>query len=176
MNQYEIDKQRMREAIEYAMEYSQDPDTKSGCQITFDVPKLSGEYDFIFGTNRLPQGIELEDWMLERPAKYDWLEHCERDAIHRAKGSVNNGTLYVNWQPCPECAKAMINAGIKRVVVFKEGQEAYERLSGQNPSEKDWHSASSIDMMERAGIKVDVMSFIWNGQVKCKFRGQEVLF
>ena len=50
-------------------------------------------------------------------------DHAERDAIKRAKGSVRNATLYVTLEPCchwgktPPCTDAVIEAGIKRVVI-----------------------------------------------------------
>lgn len=171
LNQYEIDKQRMKEAIEYAMVHSENPKTKSGCSIYFDDTRLPA-----FGTNRLPIGVIPEPWMFEYPEIYDTLDHAEADAIHRYKGFVKDGTLYINWNPCMPCARMMLNARIKRVVIHKEGQEAYEKLSGQNPSEINWHKIDSIDFMRKAGIQVDVMSFNWNGQVKGMFRGTEVSF
>jgi diaminohydroxyphosphoribosylaminopyrimidine deaminase/5-amino-6-(5-phosphoribosylamino)uracil reductase len=50
-------------------------------------------------------------------------DHAEVDAIKRAKGSVRNATLYVTLEPCchwgktPPCVDAVIEAGIKRVVI-----------------------------------------------------------
>jgi diaminohydroxyphosphoribosylaminopyrimidine deaminase/5-amino-6-(5-phosphoribosylamino)uracil reductase len=50
-------------------------------------------------------------------------DHAEVDAIRRAKGSVRNATLYVTLEPCchwgktPPCVDALIEAGIKRVVI-----------------------------------------------------------
>jgi diaminohydroxyphosphoribosylaminopyrimidine deaminase/5-amino-6-(5-phosphoribosylamino)uracil reductase len=50
-------------------------------------------------------------------------DHAEIDAIKRARGSVRNATLYVTLEPCchqgktPPCVNALIEAGIKRVVI-----------------------------------------------------------
>lgn len=50
-----------------------------------------------------------------------WVEHAERNSIYnaaRANIPVEGCTMYMNFLPCPchECAKAVIQAGIKRIV------------------------------------------------------------
>jgi dCMP deaminase len=57
----------------------------------------------------------------ERPAKYLWTEHAERNAIYNAarSGAVTEGcTLYVNLHPCAGCARAILQSGIQTVVTF----------------------------------------------------------
>lgn len=165
------DKSYMKQAYEYANEYSQDPDTKSGCIL------IDGKYNnIVFGTNRIPSGSKLEPYMLERPAKYSYLEHCERDAIYQAVRlgiSLLGWTLYVNWQPCMECARALISSGIKRVVIHKEGQETYERLAAIEKG-GDWHEYDSVEFMRNAGIQVDILSMDFNGEVLSRFRGKDI--
>lgn len=74
------------------------------------------------GFNGFPRGIdELDDERWERPQKYDWVEHAERNAIYNAARNgvqTNGATLYLNWRPIPciNCAKAIIQAGIKEIV------------------------------------------------------------
>lgn len=69
--------------------------------------------------------------------------HAEQNAIIQAAylgQSIDGGTLYCTTQPCVICAKMLINAGIKRIVI----REAYpDELSDQ--------------MLKEAGIRVDVM-------------------
>ncbi|MDD5289587.1 MAG: deaminase [Patescibacteria group bacterium] len=56
-----------------------------------------------------------------RPEKYLWTEHTERNAIYNAANAgiaINGCTMYINWEPypCPDCARAVIQAGIIEVV------------------------------------------------------------
>lgn len=49
--------------------------------------------------------------------------HCEINAISQAAKlgvSINNSTMYLKMAPCPTCAKAIINSGIKRVVCLRK--------------------------------------------------------
>lgn len=69
------------------------------------------------GYNSFPRGIDdnREDRQ-ERPEKYYWMEHAERNAIYNAARSgvsTEGCTLYLSrWFPCHECVRGIINAGI----------------------------------------------------------------
>jgi len=55
----------------------------------------------------------------QRPEKYLWTEHAERNAIYacaRAGTSTNNCIMVIKWFPCAECARAIIQSGIKVLV------------------------------------------------------------
>ena len=72
------------------------------------------------GYNGFPRGVDdnVEE-RHQRPAKYLWPEHAERNAIFNAArtGTALDGcTLYVNLHPCADCARAIIQTGIKLVV------------------------------------------------------------
>jgi dCMP deaminase len=97
------------------MELSDDKDTKIGAVI------ISYNSFVLLDSNCLPTGIDFITYpeRLIRPEKYKWIEHAERNVIYRAarKGKCTDGsTLYTNGIPCIECARAIIQAGIKRVV------------------------------------------------------------
>lgn len=68
------------------------------------------------GWNGFPRGInDNVDERHERPAKYQWTEHAERNAIYGAASrghSVQGCTMYVSWYPCADCARAIIQSGI----------------------------------------------------------------
>ena len=54
--------------------------------------------------------------------KYLWVSHAERNAIYNAAllgVSTKGCTIYVPWYPCIECAKAIVQAGIGRIVCFE---------------------------------------------------------
>ena len=72
------------------------------------------------GYNGFVRGVD--DKVLERherPAKYSWTEHAERNAIYNAARlgiALNGCTAHVNWFPCIDCARAIVQAGVIRLV------------------------------------------------------------
>ena len=91
--------------------------------------------------------LHEERW--ERPEKYEWIEHAERNAVYNAARvgvSLNGCTAYLNWEPrpCIPCARAFIQAGISEVV----GPDiAFS-------SNKDWKFDKSVIMLQEAGVGV----------------------
>lgn len=73
------------------------------------------------GYNGFPRGInETDPARWERPIKYQFVEHAERNAIYNAARSgatTKNCTAYMESPPCADCARALIQAGIMKVVV-----------------------------------------------------------
>jgi dCMP deaminase len=74
------------------------------------------------GYNGFPRGSNDEiDSRHERPAKYFYTEHAERNAIYNAVRSgvcLKDSKIYLPWFPCVDCARAIINSGIKDVVAI----------------------------------------------------------
>lgn len=75
------------------------------------------------GYNGFPRGVndQVEE-RYERPLKYKYTEHAERNAIYNAarngiklKGSV----MYLQWYPCCDCARAIIQSGISTLFCGK---------------------------------------------------------
>lgn len=92
------------------------------------------------GYNGTPSGFEnvCED---ENGLTKPYVLHAEANAITKIARSGNNSdgaTLYVTASPCIECAKLIIQAGIKRVIY----SEPYRLSDG-------------IDLLKRAGIEVE---------------------
>lgn len=106
----------MRETLFKAYNYSKDNSTKVGALIigeeTFEVRSS--------GYNGMPRGCnDNKPERLKRPEKYLWFEHAERNAIYNAAkvGTPLEGTiLFVTLTPCMDCARAIIQSGIKGVV------------------------------------------------------------
>lgn len=123
--------------------WSKDRSTKVGAVVVGPHRELRST-----GYNGFPRGVDdtVED-RHERPRKYLFAEHAERNAIYFAALNgvrLEGCTLYVTMFPCADCARAAISAGIKRVVAPK-------------PERPDWaeqHEAARIMFME-AGITVD---------------------
>lgn len=74
------------------------------------------------GYNGFPRGVDdLEATRHERPAKYRWTEHAERNAVYNAARhgiALEGARMYLNWEPCPcsDCARAVIQSGITEVI------------------------------------------------------------
>lgn len=76
------------------------------------------------GYNSFPRGLsDNESYRQERPEKYYWFEHAERNAIYNAARigvSTKGCTMYLSCGiPCADCARGIINAGIRKVFVEK---------------------------------------------------------
>lgn len=72
------------------------------------------------GWNGFPRGIQDDiEERHQRPDKYKWTEHAERNAIYNAcsKGiSLLNTTMYLLWYPCADCARAIVQCGVAGIV------------------------------------------------------------
>lgn len=134
---------RMIVLAQHIAQWSKDPSTKVGAVIVDDKNRVVGH-----GYNGFPRGVEDDPELLEnRTAKYPRTVHAELNAILNARGSVEGCTLYVTMGPCAECAKAIIQSGISRVVISREASEASDRWS--DSQKVGW------DMMDQPGISVD---------------------
>ncbi len=96
---------------------SKDPNTQVGaCIVSPDHKILS------MGYNGLPIGCSDDEFPWRREGdplenKYFYTTHSELNAILNYRGgSLEGATIYVSLFPCNECAKAIIQAGIREVV------------------------------------------------------------
>lgn len=97
--------------------WSKDPSRKIGAVIVGEKGQIISQ-----GYNGFPRGIQDNEHRLtNRNVKYRYVVHAEANAIYNAihNGSSTNGaTIYVTGLPvCHECAKAIIQTGIKVVVM-----------------------------------------------------------
>lgn len=103
---------------------SKDPNTQVGaCIVSQDNKILS------MGYNGFPNGCSDDDFPWEREGekmntKYPFVTHSELNAILNYRGGSLEGTkLYVSLFPCNECAKAIIQAGIRTIVYDSDKYE-----------------------------------------------------
>ena len=96
---------------------SKDPNTQGGaCIVSPDNKILS------MGYNGFPKGCSDDDFPWAREGngienKYYYTTHSELNAILNYRGgSLEGAKMYVSLFPCNECAKAIIQAGIKTVI------------------------------------------------------------
>ncbi|MCD7813253.1 MAG: dCMP deaminase family protein [Lachnospiraceae bacterium] len=121
---------------------SKDPNSQVGtCIVSEDNKILS------MGYNGFPKGCSDDEFPWEREGdetdtKYPYVVHSELNAILNYRGgSLEGAKLYVSLFPCNECAKAIIQAGIKTVVY---DDDKYEGTSSVLTSKR---------MMDAAGVR-----------------------
>lgn len=72
------------------------------------------------GFNGFPRGVNDDvEARYERPAKYKYTEHAERNAIYNAARHgirLEGSTMYLRWYPCADCARAIVQSGIKNMI------------------------------------------------------------
>ena len=75
------------------------------------------------GYNGFPRGVNDDvESRHERPDKYLWTEHAERNAIYNAASAgitIKGATLYMPWYPCMDCARGIIQSGIAHLVLIE---------------------------------------------------------
>ena len=104
------------------------------------------------GYNSFPRGINDDiSERQERPEKYFWFEHAERNAIYNAARigvSTLGTTMYMTCgMSCSDCARAIINSGVSKIVLRK----------GKGAKGDKWNESSirSIQMFKEAGVIVE---------------------
>ena len=121
---------------------SKDPNTKVGACIVNQNKRIIG-----IGYNGFPCGCSDDTFPWSREGnfldtKYPYVVHAEPNAILNSTSSLEGATLYVTLFPCNECAKLIIQSGIKEIVY---GLNKYEDSDAVKASNK---------MFEAAGIKL----------------------
>ena len=119
-----------------------DPSTQVGaCIVSQDNIIISTGY------NGMPKGCSDDEFPWERSGaenetKYPYVVHAELNAILNANGRDLRGSkLYVALFPCNECAKAIIQSGVKEVVYLSD---KYKDTMGNLASKK---------MLDAAGVQ-----------------------
>ena len=98
---------------------SKDPNTQVGaCIVSQDNIIISTGY------NGMPKGCSDDEYPWDRvgeETKYPYVVHAELNAVLNANGRDLRGSrLYVALFPCNECAKAIIQSGVKEVVYLSD--------------------------------------------------------
>ena len=145
---------------------SKDPKTKIGAIIVKDRHIVSTGY------NGLPIGVnDAIEARSQRPDKYKWYEHGERNAIYAASKfgiSTEGATLYTNSLPCADCARGIIQSGIANVYVHHQFGEICNSVQREQ-----WkgHDTVTFDMFNEA----DINCFTIDKILGCKafFDGKE---
>lgn len=131
---------------------SKDPSTQVGACIVGNnnIILALGYNGFPRGCSddEFPWGKDPEDDILEH--KYMYVVHAEANAILNTSGaSLKGSTLYVTMFPCNECAKLIIQSGIKKVITARPTAEAQLKLTEATKKSRQ----ASIRMFRAAGVE-----------------------
>jgi len=130
---------------EYIAGWSKDPSTKVGCVITDSRHRIIS-----VGFNGLPAGVKDKPERLnDREQKLLMVQHAEVNALNFASRDTS-GCIAYTWPlpPCTQCAGALIQAGIERVVA--------PELTGTH-DRWERHIELTKKMFAEAGVQVDLL-------------------
>jgi len=140
-------------------QWSKDPSVKVGAVIVNPKNRAVVSLGFNGFPRNVADNLTANGSRYERPVKYIYTEHAERNAIYNAARlghSTEGCTLYLNWAPdnvCADCARAIIQAGIS--VVY--GSTTQMRMSSAAPG--SWHEGTVLAaaMLREAGVIATVV-------------------
>ncbi|KKP59618.1 MAG: dCMP deaminase [Candidatus Magasanikbacteria bacterium GW2011_GWC2_34_16] len=124
-------------------ERSKDPSTQAGAVIVNNKNVVVG-----MGYNGFPRGIESDQLPWEREGsfldtKYAYVCHAEENAVYNANSRSTEGCVtYCTLFPCNECAKTLIQNGIKEIVYESDKYNEVDAF------------IASRRLLELAGIKL----------------------
>ena len=129
--------------------WSKDPNTQVGAVVVGSKGQILSQ-----GYNGFPRGIKDSNKRLnDRDLKLTLIVHAEMNAIYNATYSgvsLDGSTIFIYGLPaCSECAKGIIQVGIKKVVVSKECIEARPHWN------ESWNKSKA--MFDEAGVNIFVV-------------------
>ncbi|UNT95808.1 deoxycytidylate deaminase [Allobaculum mucilyticum] len=131
---------------------SKDPNTQVGACIVNPQKRVVG-----LGYNGFPRGCSDLEYSWDRDGgfldtKYAYVVHAELNAILNSIQNLNGCTLYVSLFPCNECAKAIIQSGISKVVYESD---KYCGTEGNLASKRMFQDAGVELMQMKHPIQID---------------------
>jgi dCMP deaminase len=126
---------------------SHDTHTQHGCVITDQNNRILG-----VGYNGFPKGVDDNKLPTDRPDKYFWMVHSERNALSNCVIRPDNGIAYVTGQCCNDCIVALWQEGIKKVYMIDDhGTHLFDK-----EAKKRFDLFISMSKMEIHKIKPDL--------------------
>jgi len=153
----------LKETCNYEMKNSTDNSTKN-CAIIVNDNKIIS-----IGVNEFPFNVKETKERWQKPKKYSYVEHAERNAIYNAAKHgriINNSTMFCPWYACDNCARAIIQSGIKRVVGLK---------SLKDKTYNQWKESVdlALEMLSEADVITDFIDFKLG--INLRFNNEDIL-
>lgn len=135
---------RFIDLADHISSWSKDRSTKVGAVIVGNNKEILS-----VGYNGFPRGVsdDIKE-RHERPLKYKWSEHAERNAIYNAARNgvrTEGASMYLQWFPCCDCARAVIQSGI-RLLVCPKPELDHPRWGQNFRISKEMLQESNIEM------------------------------
>ena len=133
---------------------SKDPSTTVGACIVNKKNRIVG-----IGYNGFPYGCEDTEYPWGRDqsdflnCKYPYVVHAEPNAILNATCPLDDCTIYVTLFPCNECAKLIIQSGIKEVVYMSDKYEG----TNENIASKRMLKSANVKWRQMKEIKIELI-------------------
>jgi len=139
---------------EYFLNIAEQVKLKSKDESTQIGAVIVGEDNEVLSTgyNSFPRGMDdSKQERQERPEKYFWFEHAERNAIYNAARvgtALKNSTIYLtSGVPCMDCSRGIVNSGIK-VIWCKR------TCTTKNKEKWEESQLKSIQLLNECGVQV----------------------
>lgn len=147
---------------------SPDPSTQNGAVLVDQI----GYRGTILGIgyNHFPEGVSDAFWHGDKEEKYARVVHAETSAILNAAcngRSTNGSTLVCGWAACSNCAKHIVEAGIKKLV-----RHSFEQNVGTTGNY--WYEDCLVgdEIMKNAGVEIVEVAPV-NLDIVLRRNGQE---
>lgn len=135
---------------------SKDPNTQVGACIVKDKKILS------LGYNGAPNGYSDDEFPWEREGeflntKYAFVVHAEENAIINYNGNKKDligASVYVTEFPCNECAKIIVQSGIKEVIYLSDKYHDTDM------------SIASRQILDKCGVKYNQINFLKDAKIE----------
>jgi dCMP deaminase len=148
---------------------SPDPSTQNGAIIVFH--DLHGRERYHYACNTYPEGVKDQPERLVRPLKYAFIEHAERNVIFDAARDGTFGcyraadmVMYAPWFACADCARAIIQVGIKKVI-------GHQVIHDKTPGHWKESINHAYAMFKEAGVETQLIPGELNGP-ELRFNGE----
>ena len=134
---------------------SKDPSTQVGACVASKKNKV-----LTMGYNGTPIGVDDEKMPWSRvgsplETKYLYVCHAELNAILNSPTSLEDGRIYVTLFPCNECAKAIIQSGIKEVIYLSDKYATSENnIASRRLMDECGVTYKKIDLPEEKEINI----------------------
>lgn len=137
--------------VEQARRMSDDPHTQVGALIWKDGIRSITWNTFCGPVHEM---INCNPEKFERPEKYHWFEHAERNGIYecgRNGISLKGAAIYQNGLPCTDCARAIGLSGIVEVVI---NQDVLDKKEWKSPKYTKDVMDRSVDILNEYGVRI----------------------
>jgi dCMP deaminase len=140
----------LRLAYELALQ-SPDTSTQNGALLLDGNHHIIGE-----GVNEFTKGMEITPDLLERPKKYTYIEHAERNSIYDAMNRApwdsrfdGPHAMVAAWAACADCARAIVQSGVRTLV--RHDRSGVDRWNESIEAGNEILKAGGVEIIEVKG-------------------------